>query len=101
MGDFMRLTLTIASLLATALMAGAASAAPASDNAPTAVSTPATAAAPVADGDKVTCKTIAVTGTRFGTQVCHSKREWADMAQSAHDYVQHATTGACQGTTCH
>ena len=100
----MRVSLALAAAIALAAVAGSASATPTTDSAPasppTDVATSATATAPSADDSKIICKNIAVTGTRFPTQTCHTKREWNDLAQAARDYVNKATSGVCTGKVC-
>ncbi|MFV4649197.1 hypothetical protein ACNJUT_21635, partial [Mycobacterium tuberculosis] len=59
---------------------------------------PAAKPAATAKGDtEVVCKTIAVTGTRFGTRQCKSKAEWAAITEAAREYTQKATNPACTG----
>ncbi|MHB8284422.1 MAG: hypothetical protein ACYDD1_07075 [Caulobacteraceae bacterium] len=43
--------------------------------------------APLPDGDKVVCKTTAVTGTRFPTKTCATKAQWAARKQDDRDYL--------------
>ncbi len=90
----------IVTIAALSALAGSVSAAPNPDSAPMSVTVPATATPIVADGDKVVCKTIAVTGTRFPEQQCRTKQAWADQVQAARDYVNKATTGPCTGGSC-
>lgn len=98
----MRPSVVMAAAVAFSALAGSVAAAPASapESAPTTVSTPATATPPMVDGDKVVCKSVEVTGTRFPEQRCHTKREWADMTQAARDFTNKATTGPCTGGSC-
>lgn len=100
MGEFMRVYLAIAAVLALSSMTGRVAAAPNPDSAPISVGVPATATAPSSDDEKVVCKTIAVTGTRFGSQICHTKHEWAVEAQAARDFTNRATSGPCTGASC-
>ena len=64
----------------------------AADPTPTAATTvaPAAAAKPVnvVDGDKVVCKSIAQTGTRFPKKVCLTKSEWFYEHTSAMDALR-------------
>ncbi len=39
----------------------------------------------VADEDKVVCKSQQVTGTRFSSRTCHTKRDWAQIEKDARD----------------
>jgi hypothetical protein len=47
------------------------------------------------DDQVVTCKSIAVTGTRFPTRQCRTKAEWDGMAASAREFVDKASRPAC------
>ena len=71
------------------LAAGPASAADPTPPAATAAA-PATMAKPVnvVDGDKVVCKSIAQTGTRFPKKVCLTKSEWFYEHTSAMDALR-------------
>lgn len=60
-----------------------------------------TASASDADSQKMVCKTIEVTGTRFPTRECRTKQQWAEMQAAAREYVDKATSGACTGSICH
>jgi hypothetical protein len=58
--------------------------------APSATASSAPAATPAKavaadDDDKVVCKSQQVTGTRFSSRVCHSKRDWAQIEKDARD----------------
>lgn len=54
-----------------------------------------------ADDDKVICKTVPVTGSRFGAVDCMTKKDWAAQAAAARDFVNKATSGVCTGSICH
>jgi hypothetical protein len=43
------------------------------------------------DPDRVVCKNIAVTGTRFKKKECHTAREWERMRQEAKEAVEGAS----------
>jgi hypothetical protein len=82
-------TVTLSMLGILILAVGSASAA---DPTPaTATTTPPAATAKpvnVIDGDKVVCKTLAQTGTRFTKKVCLTKAEWFYEHTSAMDALR-------------
>lgn len=84
------------------LLALAGDPAPANPAASPAASPPA-AQAPAAsqDDDKVVCKTVPVTGSRFGAVDCMTKRDWAAQAAAAREFVNKSTSGVCTGSICH
>lgn len=59
------------------------------------------ATTPSQDDDKVICKTVPVTGSRFGAVDCMSKKDWAAQAAAAREFVNKATSGVCTGSVCH
>jgi hypothetical protein len=34
-----------------------------------------------ADGDKVVCKSVMKTGTRFRTRTCHTRKQWQEIEE--------------------
>jgi cytochrome c5 len=77
-------------------------AAPSPSPAP-AVIAPAAPATPAAtpDGDKIICKTIETTGSRFSTRECATKDQWAERTRQARDFVDANTRlGHCPNNMC-
>jgi len=76
-------------------LAAALQTAPASD--PAAASAPPPAPAVAApDDDKVVCHNRPVTGTRFPTKICKTKREWAEQTRHDQDAVNDMQTRSRQ-----
>ena len=48
------------------------------------------------DPDKVKCKRLIKTGTRLGSRVCMSNRNWARQAESARQVIEDIQRGAVQ-----
>ena len=56
------------------------------------------AAVKVGDDDRVTCRTVEVTGTRFGTKRCLTQSQWVQQARDAKDtYEAWSSGGAITG----
>ena len=86
----------IVSFFAAALAAASPAATPAS--APQAV---AMAAAPQADEDRIICKSVVATGTRFSTKTCKTKSQWDDAAREAHKFTEdNSSNWGCQSGAC-
>jgi hypothetical protein len=71
------------------VVATLATQAPAPTPTSVAATTAAAASTPLKDGDKLVCKSIAVTGTRFTSKVCATKDQWAGRTQDGRDYADH------------
>ncbi len=91
----------ISALAALTMMVSGAETVPNAPTPPAADPTPHTAQpTDTAKGDnEIVCKTIAVTGTRFGTKQCHTKADWAAQTAAAREFTQKATNPMC-GTGC-
>ncbi len=82
--------------LSLTLLGMAAGAGPAAAQAPKATAVPAVNAAPAktAASDKMVCKAIASTGTRFVKHDCRTQAEWdqiaADSRQATQDMTDHS-----------
>ena len=75
-------------------LAAALQTAPGSD--PATATPPPAPAAVAPDDDKVVCHSRAVTGTRFATKICKTKREWAEQTRHDQDAVNDMQTRSRQ-----
>ena len=58
------------------------------------------------DGDKVVCRSQEVTGSHFPERVCHTKRQWNDLAADSREATEAVVrnsdlTGCFSGMACH
>ncbi|HEX8233235.1 MAG TPA: hypothetical protein VF559_07820 [Caulobacteraceae bacterium] len=82
---------------AAAVLALAGQAAAQSAAAPAAPAAPARAVKAKNDPNRMVCKTIPVTGTRFTKSTCRTKQEWDDKAaRDKQDLINEQTRGQLQ-----
>jgi len=65
-------------------------------------SAPASAPAKVGesnDDDKVVCKSLDVTGSRFKTRVCHTKQQWAQIEKDSRDELMNQQSQSFRNPT--
>jgi hypothetical protein len=53
-----------------------------------------TSATPGPSDDDIVCKSEAVTGTRFPTRICQTRRQWKELETSSSDYLSKSQTSA-------
>ena len=88
--------------LAAAFAGASAQTTPATGTAPTApAAAPATTdATPPAQNsdDIVSCRYEKITGSLFSRRICHTQREWHQMAQDARDTIERLDSGRTGGS---